>query len=81
MEYITVDWPTSSGGKVISGNKNFSVAGKAIACVRDEATCPLHNTVASISTGDPTYHLGGRPIARVGDSLSCGCTNSPNPNK
>lgn len=77
MEFIMVDWPTSGGGKVVSGNKYFLVAGKAIACVGDEATCPTHNTLATIVTGDPDYHLGGRPIARVGDLLSCGCRILP----
>ncbi|WP_312057091.1 PAAR domain-containing protein [Acinetobacter courvalinii] len=81
MEYITVDWLTSGGGKVISGNKNFLVAGKAIGCLGDEAICPLHNTIASIITGDPTYHIGGRPIARTVDLLSYGCSISPSPNK
>ncbi|WP_081407276.1 PAAR domain-containing protein [Acinetobacter sp. A47] len=71
--YIVVGCPTTGGGKVMTGNRNFLIKGKPIACIGDEATCPLHNTIASISTGDPTYHIGGSPIARVGDSLSCGC--------
>lgn len=77
MDYITVDWPTSGEGKVISGNQNFLIAGKAIACVGDEATCSVHNTIVVITTGDPHHHIGGRAIARVGDLLSCGCKLLP----
>lgn len=72
-KYITVGFPTTGGGEVISGNKNFLIDGKPIACVGDEATCPTHNTTAFIITGDPEIQFGGLPVAREGDLLSCGC--------
>lgn len=71
--YITVGFLTTGGGEVISGNKNFLIDGKPIACVGDEATCPTHNTIAFIITGDPEIQFGGLPVAREGDLLSCGC--------
>ncbi|USA54232.1 PAAR domain-containing protein [Acinetobacter sp. C32I] len=72
--YVVVGFPTTGGGEVISGNKNFLINGKAIACVGDEATCPTHNTAAFIMTGDSATQFGGMPVAREGDLLSCGCT-------
>ncbi|MCU4583232.1 PAAR domain-containing protein [Acinetobacter gyllenbergii] len=71
--YIVVGSPTSGGGEVISGNRNFLINGKPIACVGDEATCPTHNTAAFIMTGDSETRFGGLPVAREGDLLSCGC--------
>lgn len=71
--YIVVGFPTTGGGEVVSGNKNFLINGKPIACVGDEATCPTHNTAAYIMTGDFETRFGGMPVAREGDLLSCGC--------
>lgn len=73
MRYIVVGCPTTGGGKVITGNQNFSINGQAIACIGDEATCPKHSCVSIIITGDATTQLGGRSVARIHDSLSCGC--------
>ncbi|MEB6478630.1 PAAR domain-containing protein [Acinetobacter vivianii] len=71
--YIVVGCPTTGGGKVITGNRNFLVNGQAIACIGDEATCSKHTGVSIIITGDSTTQLGGRSVARIHDSLSCGC--------
>jgi uncharacterized Zn-binding protein involved in type VI secretion len=71
--YITIGCPTTGGGKVISGQSSFLIEGIAVACVGDKATCPLHKTVATITSGDPYAQVMGKAMARVNDSLSCGC--------
>jgi len=71
--YITIGCPTTGGGTVITGNSSFLIHGIAAACVGDEATCPLHKTVAFIVSGDPNVQVMGKSIARVNDTLSCGC--------
>lgn len=78
--YITIGCPTTGGGKVISGNNNFLVEGIPAACVGDKATCPKHNTVSTILTGDPYMQINGKAVARVNDSLSCGCKLLPQQN-
>ena len=75
--YIVVGCPTTGGGQVISGNSIFLVEGRAIACVGDKATCPKHQTVATIITGDPHMQVLGKAAARVNDALSCGCRLLP----
>lgn len=75
--YIVVGCPTTGGGQVISGNSIFLVEGRAIACVGDKATCPKHQTVATIITGDPHMQVLGKDAARVNDALSCGCRLLP----
>jgi uncharacterized Zn-binding protein involved in type VI secretion len=71
--YIVVGCPTTGGGEVITGNINFLINGRPIACVGDEATRPIHNTAAFIMTGDSETLFGGLPVTREGDLLSCGC--------
>lgn len=78
--YIVVGCPTTGGGQVISGNSTFLVEGIPIACVGDKATCPKHKTVASIISGDPYMQVMGKAVARVNDSLSCGCKLLPKQN-
>ncbi|WP_171503243.1 PAAR domain-containing protein [Acinetobacter haemolyticus] len=75
--YIVIGCPTTGGGKVISGNSSFLIEGKAIACVGDKVTCPKHQTVSTIITGDPYMQVFGKAAARVNDSLSCGCKLLP----
>ncbi|MFW2055721.1 PAAR domain-containing protein [Acinetobacter haemolyticus] len=75
--YIVIGCPTTGGGKVISGNSSFLIEGKAIACVGDKATCPKHQTVSTIISGDPYMQVFGKAAARVNDSLSCGCKLLP----
>ncbi|WHR57592.1 PAAR domain-containing protein [Acinetobacter haemolyticus] len=78
--YIVIGCPTTGGGKVISGNSSFLIEGKAIACVGDKATCPKHQTVSTIISGDPYMQVFGKAAARVNDSLSCGCKLLPQQN-
>ncbi|SPL69124.1 PAAR motif protein [Acinetobacter stercoris] len=53
------------------------VEGIPIACVGHKASCPLHKTVSTIVSGDQYFQVSGRPTARAGDSLSCGCKLLP----
>lgn len=75
--YIVIGCPTTGGGQVISGNSMFLIDGFAIACVGDKATCPTHQVVATIVSGDPYMQIFGKAAARVNDSLSCGCKLLP----
>ncbi|MCH7336757.1 PAAR domain-containing protein [Acinetobacter sp. NIPH 2699] len=75
--YIVVGCPTTGGGKVITGSSFFLIEGIPIACVGDTATCPKHQIVATIITGDPHMQVMGKMAARVNDSLSCGCKLLP----
>lgn len=77
IPYITIGCPTTGGGTVISGNSTFLVEGIAIACIGDKATCPKHKTTATIVSGDPYMQVMGKSVARVNDSLSCGCKLLP----
>ncbi|KAG0769862.1 hypothetical protein G6F57_020792 [Rhizopus arrhizus] len=45
-----------------------------VARVGDKATCPKHQRVATIVSGDITLTFEGQPVARHGDRLSCGCS-------
>ena len=78
--YIVIGCSTTGGGQVISGNSMFLVDGIAIACVGDKATCPKHQTVSTIISGDPHMQIFGKAAARVNDSLSCGCKLLPKQN-
>lgn len=75
--YITIGCPTTGGGTVISGQSSFLVEGIPVACVGDKATCPAHKTTATIISGDPYLSVMGKSVARVNDSLSCGCKLLP----
>lgn len=48
--------------------------GKSVARVGDRVTCPKkgHGGVTIIATGDPTFIIDGRPLARHGDRTACG---------
>lgn len=78
--YIVIGCPTTGGGQVITGNASFLIEGIPIACVGDKATCPKHQTVATIIAGDPNMQVMGKAAARVNDSLSCGCKLLPKQN-
>ncbi len=67
--YITIDCPTTGGGRVISGNNIFLIDGFAIACVGNKATCSKHKTVTTIISGDPHIQIFGKAAARLNDSL------------
>ncbi len=71
---IVVGDATSGGGRVITGSPATDIEGKPVARVGDTATCPRHQVVASIVSGDSTLVFEGQPVARDGDKLSCGCS-------
>lgn len=50
--------------------------GKSIARVGDKVTCPKrgHGGTTVIVSGDPTFIVDGRPVARHGDKTACGAT-------
>lgn len=78
--YIVIGCPTTGGGQVITGNASFLIEGIPIACIGDKATCPKHQTVATIIAGDPTMQVMGKAAARANDPLSCGCKLLPKQN-
>ncbi len=78
--YIVIGCPTTGGGQVITGNASFLIEGIPIACIGDKATCPKHQTVATIIAGDPNMQVMGKAAARVNDPLSCGCKLLPKQN-
>ena len=65
---------TGHGGVVIEGAPLTDTHGKSIARVGDRVTCPKegHGGVTIIATGDSTLIIDGRPVARHGDTTSCG---------
>lgn len=71
--YITIGSLTTGGGTVISGQSTFLIEGKPIACVGDKATCPKHQCVSTIVSGDNHLVVMGKPAAQHNSPLSCGC--------
>ncbi|HFK2919730.1 TPA: PAAR domain-containing protein [Stenotrophomonas maltophilia] len=71
---IVVGDATTGGGRVITGSPVTDIEGMAVARVGDKATCPKHQCVATIVSGDITLTFEGQPVARHGDRLSCGCS-------
>ncbi len=73
--FIVVGDKTDHGGVVIAGSPVTDAAGKAIARVGDQVTCPRrgHGT-NTIATGDPTCMIDGQAAARDGDKTACGAT-------
>jgi len=73
---IVVGDKTDHGGTVIQGSSMSDAAGKAIARVGDQVTCPKkgHGGTTVIATGDPTFLIDGQPAARHGDKTACGAT-------
>lgn len=61
------DCPRHGEGKVISGNPDSLVDGRAVACVGDKTCCG-----ATIKTGSQTHMIEGRSVARLGDKTSHG---------
>lgn len=74
--FIVIGDKTDHGGEVIQGAAGSDAAGRAIARVGDQVTCPKkgHGGVTTIATGDPTCIIDGRPAARHGDKTACGAT-------
>jgi uncharacterized Zn-binding protein involved in type VI secretion len=73
---IAVGDKTDHGGVVIQGSPVSDAAGKAIARVGDQVTCPRkgHGKITVIASGDPTFMIDGQPAARHGDKTACGAT-------
>lgn len=74
--FIVVGDKTDHGGVVIQGCIGTDTAGKPIARVGDQVTCPKkgHGGTTVIATGDPSCVIDGRPAARHGDKTACGAT-------
>lgn len=74
--FIVLGDRTDHGGTVIGGSLVTDCAGRGIARIGDEVTCPRrgHGHVTVIVTGDPSMIIDGRPAARHGDKTACGAT-------
>ena len=64
---------TSHHGTVVEASQMSDSGGKGIARVGDKITCPRHGD-GTISSGDPSLLVDGKPVARHGDKTSCGAT-------
>lgn len=66
---------TSHGGVVLQASAFTSSGGKRVARVGDLVKCPKkgHGT-CPIVTGDPTFIVDGKPVARHGDKTACGAS-------
>ncbi|OBU48964.1 PAAR domain-containing protein [Stenotrophomonas maltophilia] len=71
---VVVGDATSGGGRVITGSAFTDINGHAVARVSDRATCPKHQGIFPIVTGDDSWIVDGQPVARDGDRLACGCS-------
>ncbi|WP_248858978.1 PAAR domain-containing protein [Stenotrophomonas maltophilia] len=58
---------------MLTGAPSTFINNTAVARVGDKASCPKHGGFFAIVTGDHTFMIDGRPLARHGDSLACGC--------
>lgn len=66
---------TSHGGSVITGQHNFRINGKEVACEGDMVTCPqeYHPPVSAITNGSSTFYVNGRRVATEDSVGGCGC--------
>jgi uncharacterized Zn-binding protein involved in type VI secretion len=69
---VLVGDPTSHGGVVLTGSPTATVAGRAVARLGDEVSCPQHGN-NRITEGDASYAVGGIPVALEGHHSACGC--------
>jgi len=74
--FILIGDKTDHGGQVIGGAPGSDAAGRALARVGDQVTCPKkgHGRTTTIVTGDPSCIIDGQPAARHGDKTACGAT-------
>jgi uncharacterized Zn-binding protein involved in type VI secretion len=64
---------TSHGGLVVSGAAHSNFFGKAVARVGDMVSCPIPGHGACpIIEGDPSWNVGGKPVALEGHMTACG---------
>lgn len=75
MNLIRLDDDTDHGGKVITASKTMSFGGRFVARKGDEVSCPKHADVKPnvIVDGDSSMTDNGIPVARHGDTATCGC--------
>nr|WP_300308141.1 PAAR domain-containing protein [Halomonas sp.] len=70
---ILVGDATTHGGRVISGQPNYQVNGKAVAVVGDMVSCPKKgHGVCPIIEGHPTITVNGKAVAFHGCHTGCG---------
>lgn len=64
---------TSHGGSVLEASTLTDSGGIGVARVGDKVSCPLpgHGT-GTIASGDASWIVDGKPVARNGDKTSCG---------
>lgn len=80
LKIITVGDQTDHGGQVISGSPTHDIAGKAIARLHDEVSCPQvypggkPHGINKIITAHETLTAGGILVAVEGCKTECGCT-------
>jgi uncharacterized Zn-binding protein involved in type VI secretion len=72
---IRIGDATSHGGRVVTGQDQSTVMGRAVACVGDKCTCPWsgHKDCVIIE-GDENVCINGRAVAFDGHKTSCGAT-------
>lgn len=76
---ITVGDDTDHGGKVITGSPTHTIAGRAIARIRDLVDCPKlypdgrRHGINAILDGHATYSVDGIAVAVDGCTTACGC--------
>ncbi|BCU53634.1 MULTISPECIES: PAAR domain-containing protein [Enterobacter] len=70
---IRIGDKTSHGGTVLEGSAGLIFMGKAVSCMLDKVSCPVHG-VTFIAEGDVGSKWNGRPIALHGHRCGCGCT-------
>lgn len=72
---IVVGDSTSHGGSVLTGQQNFRINGKPVACEGDTVSCPqeYHPPVSTISNGSSLFTINGRRVATEDSVGGCGC--------
>ncbi|MEN1929676.1 PAAR domain-containing protein [Luteimonas sp. MJ250] len=71
--WIVVGDATTHGGRVLGGSPFTSIEGKSVARMGDAVACPKCGPTTIVS-GDATIVVDGQPLARHGDSTTCGAT-------
>ncbi len=70
---IRIGDPSNHGGTVISAQAKTELFGKPVAVLGDKVSCPIKgHGVCPIVEGDPTWLVGGKPVALEGHKTACG---------
>ncbi|MGP7735746.1 PAAR domain-containing protein [Oceanimonas smirnovii] len=66
---------TSQGGSVLEGDQSIMHAGKPVARVGMQASCPKCSAGKGpiVAVAPRTVNLPGGPVALAGDQVACGC--------